>query len=555
MVALHWIFFVVSVIAFLVSLYACILTFDDEDEERAFVGTTFAIISNGLLIYSSFNIFNSSTAHLWMWSSLAVLLLIEIIVFFKFIKKSYIELFYKIFYAASFLLTVIVCIILKFNSSHSFCLFLSNDTQLDLLWISLFAVSIVCAICLAWLISLILRIKNDAEKTSRYLFRNLKEQNSFYRDSMSDYVSIENIEKLYELYKILKNRSFPHDESYIRDMVTFYLNDLKLPMSVKNRILELFSDSIHSHHDFTQREFQDFILHLTHYANTEISLDNRYLLEEIVSRTKMVLQDELRIVLKQITSAGNDSINYELHEIKEELISIRSQDHSSKHSNKDNLCEQYIRELFHSLMTPISQIEISTDIVKERIDKSDKKTIESLDAIGKGVKLLYAFLFAYRQVVFAGYTSNSENQLTINEGIDSAIIVYETNLSKKVSLLKSNVPNEITGLSNNFVLAILLPLLENSVYATNEGQEITIDYKNEDNNHIFSIQNPVNKPIIVEDLYKDGYSSKTDNGVPHIGIGLSAVRTLIEKKMGSSLRFNLIENKTKLETILTIHLS
>ena len=553
MLIIHWIFFVVSVIIFIISLLACFSSFKDEDEDASLYGTTSGIISTGLLIYSSFNIFSSSTAHLIMWSLLAVLLLSEAIVFFRFIKSD-IELSYKIIYAASFLLTVAVGIIIVFNSNQSFCLSLSENSQPNLRWISLIVSSIISVITLALLISLFIRMKK-AENMSHSLIKDLTERNELFRNSVSDSVSNEASHKLYELYQVLMKRSFYYkNEASIRDMVSFYLNDLKLPVKVKDRIIDSFSHSIRNRQDFTFSEFQDIIISSSFHTNTEISLDNRYFLEEIVDRTKIVFQDELRKVLNFENSSKNESINNELHEIKE-LISKRNQDNWGKQSNDESVYGQYIRELFHSLMTPISQIEISTDIVKERIDKSDKVSLESLDAIDKGVKLLYAFLFAYRQVVFAGYASNSEDKLTINEGIDSAKIVYESNLSKKVSLQKSNVPNEIKGLSNNFVLAILLPLLENAVYATNVGQEISIEYKKKDNDHIFTIQNPVNKPIIIDNLYKDGFSSKTENGKPHIGIGLSAVRALIEKKMGSSLHFNLIENEKKLETILTIKIS
>ena len=551
MVILHWIFFVVSVIALLISLLSCYSSFKDEDEDVALYGITSCIISTGLLIYSSFNIFSSSTAHLLTWSSLVVSIVVETIATIRFIK-SYIDLYYKIIYAASILLTVAVGIILVINSNHSFCLSLSDNSQPNLQWISLIVTSIIGVISLALLISLIIRKKN-VEKTSRYLLRDLTEQNERYH--LSDSVSIEASQKLYRLYQILKDGSSQYNEAFIRDMVSIYINDLKLPIQLKDHILDRFSYSIRVPHDFTYSEFQNIILSSPYNAKTEISLDNRYLLEEIVGRTKIVLQDELRKVLNYETGAGNESINKELHEIKEELILLRNQDHGSKQSNEGKAYGQYIRDLFHSLITPISQIEISTEIVKERINKSDKKSSESLDAISKAVKLLYAFLFAYRQAVFAGYASNSEDKLTIDEGIDYAKLVYESNLSKKVSLQKLSIPNEINGLSNNFVLAILLPLLENAVYATNEGQEISIEYKRDDKNHIFTIQNPVNKPIDIENLYRDGYSSKTENGKQHIGIGLSTVRTLLKKKMGSSLHFNLIEDETKLETILTIQLS
>ena len=526
--------FELSAIALIFSLFACVLVFFRNRDIRKSVICMFGVLfSSVTLVYASHHVFNSSVVFFIDIS--LIIIVFTVLMYYTWGRRTYSRSIYRIIPVAFFtaFMILISSYILKGGINYpSFSIDNLWRNDFDSFLIRVFILTVLIVV-LCYLCSLLL------DKFS-------------HRSSYS--INNETMHKLFDLYQTIKSNTRGKG-TYYRRMLPYFVNGLDVPEQLKDSISRKMLRDVQEEKDYTFTEFKRQINLINTPTEQKLSLDNSYLLEEIVGRTKIVMRDELDRLIYAERGVAN-----ELTGIKEVLVPIIKQySLSTQTIEEDNPYSQYIKELFHSLMTPISQIEISADIIKERTDvaESDRVILESVEAISKGVKLLYSFLYAYRQIAFAGYSSNSEDILTINEGIDSARIVYEKKFTKKVSFKKSNIPDGIKGLSNNFILAVLLPLLENAMYAVHEGEEIVIKYNNDENNlqdHVFIVQNPVHNPINVDDLYIDGFSSKQDNGTPHEGLGLKTVRTLISKKEGSFLKFKLIDNESTLETCLTIHL-
>ena len=274
----------------------------------------------------------------------------------------------------------------------------------------------------------------------------------------------------------------------------------------------------------------------------------------------------MQTILKREFSRNNrykNMDNIQLHEINTNIEQLKDlllqKDRTSNNKNfsgKDedsSLQQQFIKELFHCLMTPISQVDASLSTVKAKLSNIDRDEIleRSLKSIQAGIKLTKSVLYAYRQVAYYTFNNVSEDTLTINDGVDSAELLYQSHSKKQLSFNNQNIPESIPGFSNYFILATLLPLLENAIYATESSQQISIEYEYIGQDHVFRISNPCQNSINIKNLYKDGFSSKNEKGKQHKGTGLAIVRNLIGKIDHSKLEFEL--NNNILTAVLKIH--
>ena len=122
--------------------------------------------------------------------------------------------------------------------------------------------------------------------------------------------------------------------------------------------------------------------------------------------------------------------------------------------------------------------------------------------------------------------------------------------NKSVTLLIGNLPENISGYSNNIIISALVPLIHNAVSASPIGGVVKMEYKENIDSFYLSIKNlcEYGTPEI-DKLSEQGFSTKQN----HIGIGLQSVRNIVRlTKNDISLDFKIEEEKNEIEAILIL---
>lgn len=191
---------------------------------------------------------------------------------------------------------------------------------------------------------------------------------------------------------------------------------------------------------------------------------------------------------------------------------------------------QIVREITHSLNTPISQIEAASTLLSSSLS-GDTFVKESAISIQKSLDICKVFLGAYREITAFSSTSAVWNPDSLNEMIKRSIDIYAGH-ADKVIVAEVDIAITIDGYSNNFVAAILLPLLENAVDASFNGGAVSVHSNQFQDDLVIKITNPWRAKDPGLDMYMDGYTTKGDE---HTGTGLSSVKTLLSNISASDI--------------------
>lgn len=265
--------------------------------------------------------------------------------------------------------------------------------------------------------------------------------------------------------------------------------------------------------------------------------------EEMIYETKREIQRITEMLPKIIESTTEDiqmRLVTKIENVFNEKIKNIAKDLQLQFTTSDKLPNQekdrsstLVRELSHTLHTPLSQIEAATlSLISQ---SSNGKTInsglsKSLDSIQTSLNICKSVLAAYRELVLMVRSSTTWSPTSLAQALTSAANLYINNVKKKLTF-KVNMPDEIHGYSNNYVVAILLPIIENAVEAGRNGSEISILGKDNNDNYLIEVTNVTDSPIKSTDIYKDGFSTKPG----HLGSGLTIVKHLLTAYSGSSI--------------------
>jgi signal transduction histidine kinase len=536
---LNWIYFITASIGYIISLVGSIININDEEEDYVILFNFTNYITIGLVFYTAISIFSSTVVLILFWSLLGISTILSLYTIYKFIWGSRVEIPYKI--AAIIvlcLLIITVFISFKLNISSTIIDAKTNSDYKPILPI----VEIILALWMPLTILLFIywkiKTKSNQINTNEPLH---------YKDKEIEEV----VHRLYYLYNEFSDKDMPM--GYFLEEADRYMRRFDIPSEMRHRIfrnIERLSDRRIRKRSIS--EFRDMILYgfFDSYENDShrYSFENNYLLENITERIQTIFKKEFSRInrTKDYDDNSINSINQNIGELKQ-LLSKQT----TKNIDNTSLLQNFIKELFHSLMTPISQIEASLITIKAKFPQTDEVSERSIKSIKAGIELVKSNLSAYRQLVFYAYNDTNEDTITIKDGINSAELLYQSHNKKNIHFEYNDIPDSIQGYSNNFILAILLPLLENAIYATETGQQIGIEYESTEQNHIFKISNPINNPVNISNLYKNGFSSKNEKGKPHKGTGLTIVRNLIANIENSKLDFEV--NNNIITVILIIH--
>lgn len=541
---LSWIFFIIALIGYVISLIGSIVNNNDDESGNVTLCSLTNYLTIGLTFYGAINILSNNAIFILLWSMLGISILLSLYTIYKFIWDSYnVTAFYKII-SIFFLCLLIATVIISFKIDISSTIVNPSINSTYKPAIPIIEIVLIIWIPLSVLLLIYWKIKN--------------------KQVLIDQKPNDRIEDIiYQLYMIYQDYEGNKPIDHVFDKFNMYMIHKEVNPETRLTILRNFEKLIckEIRRPIPINEFKNILLYgiNNRYDEYNYTFENTYYLEVITERMQTILKREFsrNNRYKNMDNIQLHEINTNIEQLKDLLLQKDRTSNNKDFSGKDedsSLQQQFIKELFHCLMTPISQVDdASLSTVKAKLSNIDRDEIleRSLKSIQAGIKLTKSVLYAYRQVAYYTFNNVSEDTLTINDGVDSAELLYQSHSKKQLSFNNQNIPELIPGFSNYFILATLLPLLENAIYATESSQQISIEYEYIGQDHVFRISNPCQNSINIKNLYKDGFSSKNEKGKQHKGTGLAIVRNLIGKIDHSKLEFEL--NNNILTAVLKIH--
>ncbi|MDR2039962.1 MAG: GHKL domain-containing protein [Bacteroidales bacterium] len=525
MEVLNWVFFISASLGCIFSIIGCLVNVSDDDDGQGLGLNIFTFLSVGLIFYSTANLFNEKIVLIIFWILLGITLALSLYVTYKCFTRDDKE-WSNI--SVSILLNAILgfCIYTSFNinTNHtvvgSEIVFNGYKSVLPI-----FDIILVFWIPLFILLFFYWKFKNRKEKQ-------IIVESKVHHDNMMEEI----LERLYFMFREYYSYRKNNDSWYMfmdeaESLLQFSKIDDELKYRIIKNIRKLENRKINSK-NISRETFRDILLYGYNNDSNDIytsRIDNsEYLMENITERIQSIIKQELRVSNKGNTADLKDVIDG-LSKIRDSLDNHQPQSYSHQ--------QNFIREIFHCLMTPISQMDAALMNVEASILIKEPIVERNLKSIKAGIELSKSFLVAYRQLAFFAYNNQDEDRINIVDGINSAELLYQEVNKKEVEYEHINIPKTIDGYSSNFILAILLPLIENAICAAKDKSVLKIQFIEDSNEWLLKITNSTAISINKENLYKVGYSSKAG----HTGTGLSIVRNLIANIENSSVNFDVIE--------------
>ncbi|MBM2614973.1 sensor histidine kinase [Actinoplanes sp. LDG1-06] len=185
--------------------------------------------------------------------------------------------------------------------------------------------------------------------------------------------------------------------------------------------------------------------------------------------------------------------------------------------NRKQREDPLIRELAHSLNTPLAQMEAI--LIARHGDGAGRDT----DDLLVGVQVCKSFLAAFRELATLARDTQAWEPASLADALDRAAQLYTKRLDGDVSC-ETRMPERIVGYGNNFVLAVVLPLLENAVEASPPYGKVSVFYRATDDENVIEVANDLRPGVTLDPLmYRESWSSKPG----HLGLGLRTVSDLL----------------------------
>jgi signal transduction histidine kinase len=147
------------------------------------------------------------------------------------------------------------------------------------------------------------------------------------------------------------------------------------------------------------------------------------------------------------------------------------------------------------------------------------------DTVLAGIRICKSFLSAFREVATLARDAEGWQAESLELALRSAAQLYaqQDKLSIKLEL---DVPGSVAGYDNNYILAVLLPLLENAIEASPADGLVGISLRTDfaAGFQVFDVVNATRlQPVLPTEVYDQQWTSKAG----HDGLGLSTVKNLL----------------------------
>lgn len=269
-------------------------------------------------------------------------------------------------------------------------------------------------------------------------------------------------------------------------------------------------------------------------SNTSYEIINSYSnIGHELNRFSKMLPKLFESSMEEIPPHLSRTIENRLHEeftqLREKLIKDISPSQVDLSALNDksltNEAEQNIkllREISHSLGTPFSQIEATVLTIKAEYTEISAELLEKINAIQNSLNISKSILAAYRELLSIVSSTTVWDPKALGEAMHSAAMVCMTNSNKNLTF-EIQLPEKIEGYSNNYILCLVLPILENAVESSRPNTEISMKGRKESNRYLIEVSNVSINPPVSNDIYTRGFTTKEN----HEGTGLSIVRHLL----------------------------
>jgi signal transduction histidine kinase len=180
--------------------------------------------------------------------------------------------------------------------------------------------------------------------------------------------------------------------------------------------------------------------------------------------------------------------------------------------------EPLVRELAHSINTPLAQME-ATLLAH---DNKPLPTDAAVDLLA-GVRICKSFLAAFREVATLAQETQGWEPTSINGIMTAAARLYAAQAGESVSY-EISLPDDVPGYGKNYLIALLLPLLENAFEAVPHDGKIEVTWRTGADVYLFEVSNDSEHRFDpTRDIYARNWSSKPG----HEGLGLTTVRNVL----------------------------
>lgn len=207
----------------------------------------------------------------------------------------------------------------------------------------------------------------------------------------------------------------------------------------------------------------------------------------------------------------------------------------NKDDSDDSLSDfSIIRELNHSLATPLSQIEVNCQLLKT---KAKGNFSAQLDRIIQYVNFCRNTISAFKEILSSSVIGDSTDySISLHDSFNMYCEKY-----RKQNLTLNLSAEDNIGISKNILMSLLSPLLENAVTASPDSKEIKLQVSQSDKMITIVLENECMIVPQIKDLKKGGFSSKKN----HIGTGLETVRHFLVLLKGKELQISIDKNIVK----------
>ncbi|GAA2464862.1 hypothetical protein Ahu01nite_007650 [Winogradskya humida] len=198
-----------------------------------------------------------------------------------------------------------------------------------------------------------------------------------------------------------------------------------------------------------------------------------------------------------------------------------------------------VQEINHSLNTPLAQIETAVETLSksERIDDTERKILKQ---VGQSIEISWAVLRTYRSLTSLIEIDEIDVR-ELSELVRATFYAARDQAELRQIHCSATLPNKIAGYENYFIVAILLPLLQNAAESAPENSVVKVDFERRNELVDISVRNMCDSPIEALSAARSAKSNK--QGKSHEAVGLQTVSTLLQRIRNSSFHMDTTDNE------------
>ena len=222
----------------------------------------------------------------------------------------------------------------------------------------------------------------------------------------------------------------------------------------------------------------------------------------------------------------------------------------------DKMKQEFVQAFTHDLAAPLAAIKGYVDLMKREGSLSEQQ-IEDLGAIRMSADQMRDLIKDMQELTRLETLKNMvRRDIVLNETLEKSCAAFQPNAEvKNIQLRYETYPNEVTSYGNPALISRAVEnLVENAIKYTEPSGQVDIRLSETENEALIIVKDtglgiPANKIPNVFDKFFRAHAA-SDNEVPGSGLGLSIVKTIVERHGGRIW----IESEVKVGSTFTIAL-